>query len=401
MAGTTKNNARSQYVADTTSDLFIRDVSSFPDLVKRTDFPLFTSIKMGKPLDQPKLKLEWGIRHIPPINDTVTEALDNNPATVTLTPATIGYYQVNHVLLFPSGEKAWVTAVGSTTLTIVRASFGTSIDTLADNAGIRIIGIATKENAESPLGTYTQGEIDYNYYQIFDKMIQLSNRARHTPTYEVKGDQMKAELQMIMEIEMPQYMEQTLLWGTRSLGSTTVPSSMGGVFQSTYNGNNVDMNGDILTEYYFLNGLQQAYNQVGAARVGKTIMSHPFYKQVAANWHKDMRRMTSDEKTIDHRIERFATDFGTVEWMMNHHMTAVNDPTLPDGRMLVADMDDYSLLPYTSDSNWAIYAVYEGGWYSRRAVRADLTLKAPNPEKRVAYFDLDTTAANYPNFVNP
>lgn len=398
MAATVNNNARSQYVADTTSDLFIRDVSFFPELVKRTDYPLFKSISMGKPLEQPKLKLEWGIRHLPPINDTVTEAIDDS--ATTLTPANIDYYQVNHVLLFPSGEKVWVTAVGASTLTIVRASFGSSAAALADNAGIRIIGIATKENAESPLGTYTQGEIDYNYFQIFDKMIQLSNRARHTPTYEVKGDQMKHELQMIMEIEMPQYMEQTLLWGTRSLGSTTVPSSMGGIFQSSFNSNNVDLNGEILTEYYFLNGLQAAYNQVGAAKVGKTIMSHPFYKQVAANWHKDMRRLESNEKTIDMRVERFATDFGTVEWMMNHHMVSVNDPTLADGRLWVGDFDDLKLRPYASDSNWAIYAVYEGGWYSRRAVRADLTLEAPNPEKRVAYVDLSATAGDYPNFTD-
>lgn len=402
MAATVKNNAQSQYVADTTSDLFIRDVSTFPNLVKRTDFPLFTSIKTGKPLAQPKLKLEWGVRHIPPVNDTVTEILADEAGPSTMTPANIGYYQVNHVILLPGGEKVWVTAVGASTLTVSRGQFGTSTEAVADNAGIRIIGIATKENAESPLGTYTQGEIDYNYFQIFDKMIQLSNRARNTPTYEISGDRMKAQLQMIMEIEMPQYMENTLLWGTRALGSTTVPSSMGGVFQSSFNGNAVDLDGDILTEYSFLEGLQEAYNQVGKANVGKRVMSHMFYKRIAANWSRDMVRVEDSSKTRNLGVvDSFDTDFGRVEWMTNHHMVSVNDPTLPDGRILVYDPDDFTLRPYSSDSTWAIYSVYEGGWYSRRAVRGDYTLEALNPEKRVAFTDLSTTALDYPNFVNP
>lgn len=402
MAATVKNNAQSQYVADTTSDLFIRDVSTFTKLVKRTDFPLFTSIKTGKPLAQPKLKLEWGVRHIPPVNDTVTEILADEAGPSTMTPANIGYYQVNHVILLPGGEKVWVTAVGASTLTVSRGQFGTSTEAVADNAGIRIIGIATKENAESPLGTYTQGEIDYNYFQIFDKMIQLSNRARNTPTYEISGDRMKAQLQMIMEIEMPQYMENTLLWGTRALGSTTVPSSMGGVFQSSFNGNAVDLDGDILTEYSFLEGLQEAYNQVGKANVGKRVMSHMFYKRIAANWSRDMVRVEDSSKTRNLGVvDSFDTDFGRVEWMTNHHMASVNDPTLPDGRILVYDPDDFTLRPYSSDSTWAIYSVYEGGWYSRRAVRGDYTLEALNPEKRVAFTDLSTTALDYPNFVNP
>lgn len=402
MTATVKNNAQSQYVTDTTSDLFIRDVSTFPTLVKRTDFPLFTSIKTGKPLAQPKLKLEWGVRHIPPVNDTVTEILADEAGPSTMTPANIGKYQVNHVILLPGGEKVWVTAVGASTLTVSRGQFGTSTEAVADNAGIRIIGIATKENAESPLGTYTQGEIDYNYFQIFDKMIQLSNRARNTPTYEISGDRMKAQLQMIMEIEMPQYMENTLLWGTRALGSTTVPSSMGGVFQSSFNGNAVDLDGDILTEYSFLEGLQEAYNQVGKANVGKRVMSHMFYKRIAANWSRDMVRVEDSSKTRNLGVvDSFDTDFGRVEWMTNHHMVSVNDPTLPDGRILVYDPDDFTLRPYSSDSTWAIYSVYEGGWYSRRAVRGDYTLEALNPEKRVAFTDLSTTALDYPNFVNP
>lgn len=395
MAATTFNRASTQYVGDTTSDLFIRDVSRFPELIKRTDFPLFTSIKTGPALKQPKLKLEWGIRDLPPINDTFTAA---NNSTTTLTPANIGYYQKNHVIIFPSGEKVLVTAVGASDLTVVRGVFGTSGATIASNAGSRIIGIATVENTDSPLGTITQGEVDYNYFQLFDKMIQFSDRARNTPTYEIMGDRMTDAEKMVLKVEMPQYMENTLLWGTRALGSTTVPSAMGGVFQTSYSSSSVDLSGDILTSYQFLEGLQKAYVLVGAANVGKRIMCHPFYKRIMANWTADIRRLTNDDKTIDMRVDSFATDFGTVEVMLNHRMVSVNDPALPDGRMLVANFDDFTLRPYYPGSTWGLYAVAESGAYSRRAIRGDYTLEAINPENRVVFLNLSATALDYPNF---
>lgn len=399
MAATTYNRAVTQYVGDTTSDLFIRDVSKFPELIKRTDFPLFTSIKTGPPLAQPKLKLEWGIRHLPPVNDTITTGTNN--VGVTITPANIGFYQVGHVLLFAAGDKAVVSAVGASDLTIVRDFGGTTGATIANSSGVRIIGIAVKENAETPLGPMTQGEVDYNYFQIFDKGLKLSNRARKTPTYEIKDDRLRYFVKQTLEIEMPSYMEETLLWGTRSLGSTTAASSMGGVFQTSYVGNQVDLSGDILTEYQFLEGMQKAYAQVGAANVGGRVMSHPFYKRIAANWTKDMRRMEAHEKTVDMRVETFATDFGTVEWMINHRMKSVTDPTLADGRILIFDPSDYTLRPYSEGSQWAEYAVAEGGWYSIRAIRGDYSLEAINPEKRVGYFNLSNTALDYPYFVNP
>jgi hypothetical protein len=401
MAATVFNRAVSQYVgdADSAGSMFIRDVSRFPELLKRTDYPLTKTIKFGAPLAQPKLKLEWGIRDIPPVNDTTAAGFD--ASTTTITPDNIGYYQVNHVILTPAGEKLWVTAVGASTLTVVRASFGGTTGTIvAAGAGLRIIGIATKENADSPLGPITQGEIDFNYFQIFDKMLQFSNRAKNTPTYE-NSNREQAALRMVLEIEMPRYIEETLLWGTRSLGSTTSPSTTGGVFQTSFNSNVVNAAGDILTEYSFLNGLQLAYNQVGAMNVGKTLMCNPFYKRIFGTWNRDMRRITGTDNTMDNRVQKFDTDFGTVDVLMNQYMVSVTDPSLPDGRMLVFNPDDYTLRPYSADSKWAEYAVSVSGWYDRRAVRGDYGLEAINPERRVAFTNLSTAPIDYPGFIAP
>ncbi len=399
MAATTTTRAQSQYVGDTTSDLFIRDVSKWPKLIKRNDFPLTASIKDGPPMKNPKLKMEWGISYFDPIVDTLSSGINNS--TTTVTPTNIGYYMVGHIFMIDA-EEFLVTAVGASDLTVTTrgAVGGTSAASHATSAGIRIIGIAVKENADDSLGPITQGEVDYNYFQIFTELLQFSQRAKDTATWETDGDRLQMEVKKKLSSTMPQHVENTLLWGARALGSTTAPSLMGGVFQTSYSTSTTDMNGAILTEYDFLEAVQKGYNQVGSSMVGKRVMTHPFYKRVFANWNNNIRMVGGDTKKISNVFDTFETDFGTFEWMSNHHMVAINNSALPDGRMLIYDPDDFTLRPYSSSTKWGVYAVAESGWYSRRAIRGDYSLEAINPEKRVTITEMSTTALDYPNFTS-
>lgn len=399
MAATTYNRAVSQYSGDTPSDLFIRDVSKFPKLIKRNEFPLTATINSGEPLERRMNKVEWGVSYLDPVNDTLGGAIAD-ASTTTVTPTNIGYYMVGHVVMLASGEEILVTAVGASTLTVVRGFAGTTAAAQSNGTGVRIIGIAVKENAESPLGPITQGEVDYNYFQIFDEYVQFSHRAKVTPTYEVSDDRLTYEVQKKLKSTMPQHIENTLLWGARALGSTTSPSAMGGVFTTSFNTSSTDLSGAILTEYDFLEAVQKGYNQVGKNLVGKTVMTHPFYKRVFANWNNNIRMVGGDTKSITNVFDTFETDFGTFNWMSNHWMTSITSPTTPDGRALIFDPDDFELIPYDRESKWGVWAVYEGGWYSRRAIRGDYSLRAMNPEKRVVILNMSTTAGDYPNFTS-
>jgi len=400
MAATTTTRAQSQYSGDVPSDLFIRDVSKWPKLIQRSEYPLTSMIKHSEPLERRMHKIEWGRSYLDPVNDTITEALADEAGPSTMTPANIGYLMVGHVLMFASGEEGLVTAVGATTATVSRGFAGTDIAAQADNSGYRIIGIAVKENAESPLGPITQGSLDYNYFEIFDEYVQFSHRAKVTPTYEVMDDRLTHEIAKKLENTMPQHLENTLLWGNRALGSTTSPSAMGGVFTSSFSASVVDMADAILTEYDFLEGVQQGFNQVGKNLVGKVVMAHPFYKRVFANWYNNIRQIGGKDKSITNVFDEVETDFGTFKWVHNHHMTSIDDPTIPDGRILVFDPDDLELIPYDKESKWGVWALYEGGWYSRRAIRGDYSLRAMNPEKRIAFTGVNTVAGNYPNFTS-
>jgi hypothetical protein len=160
------------------------------------------------------------------------------------------------------------------------------------------------------------------------------------------------------------------------------------------------MSGAILTEYDFLESVQKGFNQVGKNLVGKVVMAHPFYKRVFANWYNNIRQLNGSDTTITNQMDSLATDFGTFKFVHNHWMTSITNPSLPDGRILIFDPEDFELIPYDTESKWGVWAIYEGGWYSRRAIRGDYGLRAMNPERRVAILNASTTAADYPNFTS-
>jgi hypothetical protein len=399
MAATTYNRAVSQYVGDATADIFIRDVSMWPKLIKRTDVPLTKLIGYSAAPSKPMHKVEWGISSPDPDSDTLATSI--NDSVTAVAPTNIGYYQKGMIIQMDS-EQMYVSAVGASELTVTRGYAGTSAAAHVNTAllnGIRFLGLANTENAESPLGISTLGEVDYNYHQLFDVMVQHSHRADVTANYEIKGSRSAHEVKRKLEQTLPVYMENQLLWGNRAIGSTTAPSTMGGVFQTSFIYTRVAAASAPLTEYMFLEAVQDAYMAVGGNHVGKTVMCHPFYKRVLGSWYKDARRTTREDKKGGSVIDSIVTDFGEFKFVMNYKMTSIANPDLPDGRLLVFDPEDYKLRPYDSQSKWHVADVYEGGWYKRRAIRGDYTLLAPNPEKRVSITGLSTTAADYPQLL--
>jgi len=398
MAQTVFNRPVSSYVSDSTSDRFIRDVSEWPKVIRRTDTPLVNMIGYSPPPSKPMQKAEWGSSYPDPITDTLSVGIDGSTGTVT--PTNIGYYQINDIIQMDS-EQMQVTAIGATDLTVTRAFAGTTgaahVATALLN-GILIIGSATSENAETPRMPITLGDTDFNYHRLFDGMLQFSNRAEHTANYEVMDNQLKYHTKKYLQDTLPVDMELTLLRGLRALGTSTTASSMGGVFQPSFS-TAVDVAGAPLTEYSFLEAMQSAYMAVGRDNMSRTVMAHPFYKRVFGSWYNNLRRIDGKTSSINTSFDEVDTDFGTFQFVHNHLMRDVANPALPDGRILVADFKDFTLRPHNSEAKWGVWSVYEGGFYKRRALRGDYTLLAPYAEKRTRITSISTDPAQYPSLI--
>ena len=394
MASTTTNRALTQYVADTVSGLFIRDVPDWTVKQRRTDTPFLNKIGRAPGPDTPMLKAEWGWGSPDPVADTIAENLDT---TETLVDVTNGaYYQIGHILMCGS-ELMRVTAVNSNTLTVVRAYNGdlTTGDAHTSADPIYMVGISMTENSDDPLAPVTQGEVDFNYHSLMQMGWQFSDRANVTPTYETKGrgNRFEIELKKKMKDTAPVLLERSLLFSTRNLGSTSAASSMGGLAQSSYVTTRTSLSAAPLTEFDLMDNIQTVWNLVGGEMIGKTIFTSMFTKRVINSWYNGSRRSSTSDSKMSLTWDTIDTDMGTFNIVTDYQFDSV---TGEKDNLYLLNFDDFKLRPYASSTGWQTGKRATNGPYSFGFLRGDWTLIAQNPDSRLQLYSYSTTSTDYP-----
>lgn len=402
MAATTSNVALNQYdVAvsggTTPSNLFIRDVPDWTKLLRRTDVPLLKAIGglSGSAPKVPMLKAEWGWGSPDPMADVLGAAITDTSGT-TITATNGAYFQVGTIFRVDE-EDFLVTNVSSNTLTVATRPFrGSTAATHLNGAPMYITGIAIAENASDPLSGITQGEVDYNYHEIIIFNWQLSERAKVTPTYESRnfaGDRFSQELKKKMNTTAPIYLERMLLDGLRSQGTSTVPSTMGGLRQPSYITTRTQVAGSApLTETAFMDMAQTIYSLVGQDPMGKTIMLTPLVKRIVNSWYNDSRRSSSTDSKMSVKWDSIDTDFGTFTFLVNYQQEQIGRAN----QLYFLNLDDIKLRPYASSTGWSTGAIATNGWFDRGFLRADVTAIFQNPDARGQLYGFSTATADYP-----
>lgn len=394
MAATTTNRALTQYSGDTPSDLFIRDVPDWMDMLERQDTPLIKLIGTTGAPTVPMHKAEFGWSSPDPVADTITEAIVTAPAagtTSTITPANISYYSVGDIILIDS-EQMTVESIGATTMSVARGHASTTPATHLDNATVDIIAPALRELEDDPESPITQGEVDFNYHQIFSFSWQLSKWAQVTPTYESRnfaGDRDDQQLRKKMEYTAPLRLERQLLLGQRAAGSTSTRPSMGGFAQTAYWTTRASLSSAALTEYDLMNNLQTVWQLVGGDSMGKTIMVDMFGKRVINSWYNDTRRSGTGDSTISVNWDTIRTDMGEFKIVTNWQMNG-------RAKVYVFNPKDMKRRPYASSTGWQRGKLATQGWYSHSFLRGSFTLIPQNPDSRLEIHTFSTTASDYP-----
>lgn len=394
MAATVSRNAMSQYVADTTSDLFIRDVPDWTQIYRRSDTPMLNAIGRATAPSRPMLKSEWGWSYLDPVQDQLAEALDNSETGVDVDNGS--YFQVGSIIKVDD-EHMRVTSISSNTLTVIRGFAGTTAASHNDDSKVEIISIAMTENADDPLSPITQGEVDFNYHSLFQMGWQFSQRAEATPTYESEGvgsNRFQIELKKKMEKTAPILLERTLLFGQRALGSTTTASSMGGLAQSSYVTTRSSLSSAPLTEYDLLNAINTVWTLVGDD-IGKTIMTSMFGKRIINSWYNSSRRTTGGESRINLTFDEIETDMGTFKITPNYQFDATDGEK---DNLYLLNFDDFKLRPYASNTGWQTGVRATDGPYKFGFLRGDFTMLCSKPDTRLQLHTWSTTATDYPGF---
>ena len=395
MAATTTNRALTQYVADTVSDLFIRDVPDWTDKQKWEDAFFLSKIGRASGPSTPMLKAEWGWGSPDPVQDQLAEALDSSETDVDVDNGS--YFQVGSVIKVDS-ESMRVTAISSNTLTVVRGFGGTTAAAHNDDSKVELIGVAMVENADDPLSPITQGEVDYNYHQLWQFGWQFSDRARLTPTYETRnkpGDRFQQELKKKMKYTAPVQLNRACLFGRRAIGSTSTASAMGGLAETSYVTTRSSLSSAPLTEYDLLNSIQTVWLLVGADAIGKRIMTSAFTKRVINSWYNDIRRSGTGDSKISLTWDSIETDFGTFGIDIESQFDRMDGEK---DNLYLLNYDDFKLRPYASSTGWQTGVRATDGPYKFGFLRGDWTLLSEMPDSRLHLHTYSTSNSDYAGF---
>jgi hypothetical protein len=374
------------------ADLVIRYFADFHKYLNPTETPFTSSLKRGKAVDQKKV--EWGSSFLSPISTTTGATQGIGDLTMTVATGTGVYFQVNDVIDIED-ERERVLDVNADVLTVARAQQGTSAAAHTHSGSgltVKILGPAGIENSDTPLSPVARGAIEYNFPQLFEYGIHISNRENHTPDYEFpRGTKYEAYLQKLMK-EAAIDFEQTAILGKRAVegamtGASASPTYMGGL--DYFTDREEDMASAPITETSLAEGLQTLWTAVGPENMAKKALMGPQMRRFVSSLFNSNRLATVRDKETTLVWNSVETDFGT--------MTFTTSRYIPDGTIYLVNLEDITIHPYKGEGAWHETRLPASGQYIRGSFAGDYTMVFRNNLARLKFTNISTDEGDYPN----
>lgn len=244
------------------------------DLIEKYDDFKFPALKrLGAGIfkkDVLSHKYEWSERDLRPIKAGVTNQV--TAAATAIAVETPGVFNVNDVALNPrTGEKLLVTSVeGGGELINVERGFESTLAAIIIEADTLVrVGKAAPEGAEFGTAITVSPDDLYNYTQIFDDTVEMSDGQ-----YKgfIRGDETQSEGIQRVQQELMEGLHLSLFIGNRYRNAAQKRSTLGGFkyFADTYAADNViDFGGsgtwasDVNALNKFEDAVEQLSNKMG------------------------------------------------------------------------------------------------------------------------------------------
>lgn len=272
-------------------------------------------------------KYEWTERDLRPVKALVVDLTVGSGAT-SFNVDTPGVFNVDDVLQKPDGEQVIVTAVSGGVVLTVQPWAGTP-EAMAAGDTVKRVGVASRQGALADNMVITTPEDLYNYTQIFEDVIEMSD-TQHKAL--IRGDENAAQLIERKQKELMETLQSTLLVGRRNKNTGDKRYSMGGLkyFIDTYASENVvDFGGASTwnTDASVRDKLDDAIELIANKMGGKPA--------IYLGW-KAMRKLTATEDTLirSERTdkvrgtampEKYLSQLGELDLVMIRERTGVLD----------------------------------------------------------------------------
>lgn len=370
--------------------LVVRYFADFQKYLDPTETPFTSSLKTGEAV--PQKKAEWGNSFLAP-NASATGAsiADGSTTSVTVATGDGSKFQVNDVIKVEA-EHMWVTAISADVLTVRRGFQGTTgVAHTVVGTVIDILGPATIENQDTPISPIARGSLEYNYPQLFDYGLHLSERENNTSDYEIsKGTKYEAYLAKLMK-EAAIDFEKTAILGKRSAeaaatGATATPTAMGGL--DYFTNRLYDMASAPVSENQLMTVAQDLWTAVGADKMAKTILVGGFMRRALSSLFNSNRiaDVTDTETTLVWKA--IDTDFGKLRFVLSRY--------IPAGAAYFVNLQDITIHPYKGGA-WKEVRLPASGPYIKGRFTGDYTIVFRGNNARAKIINASTLEADYPN----
>ncbi len=326
---------KATYTAGATLPELVEDVSDLVGIVSPFETPLLDAL--GDPLTEAKsTHHEWMEDTLLPNKDAINDSTFTDPdVDVTFVVDNGSRFQVgDQIQVEGSEELMLVTGISTNTLTVTRAYAGTTVEDLADNKVVNILGNAALEGDDSKTARFTSRTRVGNYTQIFSQSVKVSGTDVAASQLGL-ADEMDYQKQERLR-ELLRDLENTVINGGQVAanpeGSASVRRSMKGIIRHLSTnvfapGDDGFPEGSTLNEAMVNYVLRKIWeNSNGNVDI---IVVNGFQKRQINGFLADSRSYGSDTETFKNLISIYESDFGvcrvvTTRWMPNDAMLCLD-----------------------------------------------------------------------------
>ena len=340
---------------------------------------------------------EFTDERFPPITTTVQTQQLVGAGTLVVAAGTGAYFQ-KYNLIQIDNEIQWVSADPATdTLTVTR---GGSIGSVAAQhevgATVYIISTATPENVAAAASVSTRGDTVVNYMQIMQHALKVSDRQDNAGSYLVgKSKNPEAPSKEYAWETARQFRiiarerEQAVWRGVPFAGSSTLPSTMGGI-PAYITVNVTDLAGLPFTPVMVMDSAQAAWNAGGPANMSRMIFAGAIARRGLSSFWKVNVQMRPSDKKVSLVVDEIETDLGTFE-------LAEANFWIPPSLVVCIDPDNYKWRAWAGYGEIHKSDLAIDGSYQKGAITCDYTLLCGGNRVSWKMTNVSTTATDYPN----
>lgn len=301
------------------------------------------------------IKVEWLEEELSP--QTVTIATSGVSGTASPWSITVGSTEASLIrpgdVLHLQGAaydiQYLVSSVDPDTDVLVVTSFAATADTddPADADVLELIGQYRNEGADPEEARSSDRTTKYNYTQVAQEAVEATRTDRKRANYAL-SDPYEHEVGKKFK-ELAIRFEKNLVNGYRAFSADSKKRAMGGAFYYITTNARSSAAASVKTTLNTL--LRDCYNAGGTPR---TVMVSPNVKQaISANVDAALRRSTVSERTGGSVIDRFLSDFGEVDLVINRHFPTTKGLVFADEYLKRRPFDGYfhEMLAKTGDAD--------------------------------------------------